>query len=104
MYDSGGGTLPSWMVSKALRHVQEELCDDEVIRVRRDRARRLATVLLRAAAIGAPIALVAFEPRHPLRRSGSTLLHRHGSSRVRPLVVRANDGGAGLRQCTRRPA
>jgi len=79
-----------WMVSKALRHVQEELCDDEVIRAGVIERDAYCDVLLRAAAIGAPIGVVAFgDRRHPLADRVERLLTGHGSARVRPLVVRA---------------
>jgi beta-lactamase regulating signal transducer with metallopeptidase domain len=80
-----------WMVSKALRHVQEELCDDEVIRAGVIERDAYCDVLLRAAAIGAPLgAGAAFgDRRHPLADRVERLLSGQGSARVRPLVARA---------------
>jgi hypothetical protein len=79
-----------WMVSKALRHVQEELCDDEVIRAGVIERDAYCDVLLRAAAIGAPIGVgAAFgDRRHPLADRVERLLTGQGSARVRPLVAR----------------
>ena len=80
-----------WMVSKALRHVQEELCDDEVIRAGVIERDAYCDVLLRAAAIGAPLGVgAAFgDRRHPLADRSKRLLTGQGSARVRPLVARA---------------
>jgi len=80
-----------WMVSKALRHVQEELCDDEVIRAGVIERDAYCDVLLRAAAIGAPLGVgAAFgDRRHPLADRVERLLTGRGSARVRPLVARA---------------
>jgi len=80
----------AWMVARRLRHVQEELCDDDVIRAGVMDPDAYCDVLIRTAAVNAASGLsVAFgDRRHPLAERVERLLGARGSARVRPLIAR----------------
>jgi bla regulator protein BlaR1 len=80
-----------WMVSRTLRHVHEEVCDDEVIQAGVIERDAYCDVLLRAAAVSAPLGVsVAFgDRRHPLADRVERLVSGRGPARVRPLFAHA---------------